>query len=110
MAFPQDYHSTDPRIGVARRHHLYDQTFQRAFKCAVEDVGIAKTVTPHTLRHCFATHLLQDGFNIRTVQDLLGHADLATTMICIHELKLGGGAVRNPFRLLVAPSRHQSGP
>lgn len=74
------------------RHHLYDETFQRAFKKAVGYAGIAKQATPHTLRHCFATHLLQRGNDIRTVQELLGHADVATTMICTHVLRLGGGA------------------
>jgi integron integrase len=98
--FPQATHSTDPRSGVVRRHHMYDQTFQRAFKRAVEQAAIYKPATPHTLRHSFATHLLIAGYDIRTVQDLLGHADVATTMIYTHVLKVGGGAVRSPFDTL----------
>ena len=98
--FPQDQLSTDPRSGVISRHHVYDQTFQRAFKRAVAAAGIAKPATPHTLRHCFATHLLQAGSDIRTVQELLGHSDVATTMIYTHVLKLGGGAVRSPLDAL----------
>lgn len=101
--FPQATHSTDPRSGVIRRHHLFDQTFQRAFKRAVQSAGIAKVATPHTLRHCFATHLLQGGYDIRTVQDLLGHADVATTMIYTHVLKIGGGGVRSPIDSMAMP-------
>ena len=107
--FPQDHLSADPRSGVIRRHHLYDQTFQRAFKRALGAAGVAKQATPHTLRHCFATHLLQSGHDIRTVQELLGHADVATTMIYTHVLKMGGGAVRSPLDTLVARGRAQSG-
>jgi integron integrase len=94
--FPQQTHSADPRSGVIRRHHLYDQTFQRAFKRAVERAGIAKVATPHTLRHSFATSVLQAGYDIRTVQELLGHADVGTTMIYTHVLKVGGRGVRSP--------------
>jgi integron integrase len=103
--FPQSTHSVDPRSGIVRRHHMFDQTFQRAFKRAVQAAGITKQATPHTLRHCFATHLLQAGSDIRTVQELLGHADVATTMIYTHVLKVGGLAVCSPTdRLAVATS------
>jgi len=78
------------------RHHLYDQTFQRAFRRAVEGAGIHKPATSHTLRHLLATHLLQAGYNIWTVQDLLGHFDVATTMIYTHVLKVGRSGVRSP--------------
>lgn len=119
--FPQATLSTDPRerpLGreardapppPLRRHHLYDQGFQRAFKRALGEAGIARPATPHTLRHSFATHLLQSGYDIRTVQELLGHADVSTTMIYTHVLKLGGGAVRSPLDQL-APSAPPAAP
>ncbi len=100
LVFAQHTHSTDPRSGVVRRHHMYDQTFQRAFKRAVEQAGITKPATPHTLRHSFATALLRSGYDIRTVQDLLGHSDVSTTMIYTHVLKVGGAGVRSPLDAL----------
>lgn len=99
--FPQATHATCPRTGVVRRHHLFDQTFQRAFKLAVQRAGITQPATPHTLRHCFATHLLQAGTDIRTVQSLLGHSDVSTTMIYTHVLKVAHGAVRSPLDALM---------
>jgi integron integrase len=98
--FPQDTVSVDPRSGITRRHHLHDDAFQRAFKRAAQRAGLDKPATPHTLRHSFATHLLQAGYDIRTVQELLGHSDVSTTMIYTHVLKVGGGAVRSPLDAL----------
>jgi integron integrase len=100
--FPQATLSADPRSAVVRRHHLYDQTFQRDFKRAVQAAGIVRPATPHTLRHAFATHLLQAGTDIRTVQKLLGHSDVSTTMIYTHVLEVAGGAVRSPLDALQA--------
>jgi integron integrase len=98
--FPAADHGVDPRTGEIRRHHVQDQTFQRAFKRAVNAVGLSKAATPHTLRHSFATHLLQARYDIRTVQELLGHSDVSTTMIYTHVLKVGGGGVQSPLDVL----------
>jgi integron integrase len=95
--FPADERSRDPRSGTIRRHHLSDQAFQRAMRQAVRDAGMVKLATPHTLRHSFATHLLEDGYDIRTVQELLGHSDVSTTMIYTHVLNRGGRAVVSPL-------------
>ncbi|GAB4570025.1 MAG: class 1 integron integrase IntI1 [Rhizobacter sp.] len=100
--FPQNRLAFDPRADqpTERRHHALEQTFQRAFKKALAQAGIVKPATPHTLRHSFATHLLQSGYDIRTVQELLGHSDVSTTMIYTHVLKVGGGGVRSPLDAL----------
>ena len=95
--FPADSRSIDPRSGVERRHHLGEQSVQRAVKVAVRKVGIEKRASCHTLRHSFATHLLERGMDIRTVQEQLGHKDIRTTQIYTHVLNRGGLAVVSPL-------------
>jgi integron integrase len=102
FVFPAARVCRDPRWGPPSRFHLHESAVQKGVAAAVRRSGIAKRVGPHTFRHCFATHLLEDGYDIRTVQELLGHKDVSTTMVYTHVLNLGALAVKSPAdRLLV---------
>jgi len=100
--FPSSGLSVDRETGVLRRHHLHEDRFQRAIKRAVALAGLDRQVSAHTLRHSFATHLLQAGTDIRTVQELLGHSDVSTTMIYTHVLRVAAGGTRSPLDVLAA--------
>lgn len=99
--FPATRLSTDPRSGSVRRHHGQEQAIQRAVKQAVRDVDLTKAATPHTFRHSFATHLLEGGYDIRTVQELLGRSDVSTTIIYTHVLSKGGKGMTSPLDKLL---------
>jgi integron integrase len=97
--FPAATRSVDPRNGKKRRHHLSETSVQKAVKKAIEKAAITKNASCHTFRHSFATHLLEQGYDIRTVQELLGHKDVRTTMIYTHVLNRGGHGVQSPIDL-----------
>ena len=97
FVFPSGNRSADPETGVIRRHHVHPDTLGRIVKRAAERAGIVKPVSSHTLRHSFATHLLERGYDIRTVQELLGHADVSTTMIYTHVMNKGARGVKSPL-------------
>jgi integron integrase len=95
--FPAAQPTVDPRSGVRRRHHIHEQSVQRQVRNAARAAGIDKPVSPHTFRHSFATHLLEAGYDIRTVQELLGHKDVSTTQLYTHVMAPGKNSVRSPF-------------
>ena len=105
FVFPSHKLSVDPKTGAVRRNHVYENFVIRGVKEAARAAGIAKHVSCHTLRHSFATHLLEGGYDIRTVQELLGHADVSTTMIYTHVLNKGGRGVASPLDCLVDQRR-----
>ncbi len=98
--FPSDRISEDPRSGKMRRHHLDESGLRKAVKQAARKAGITKKVGPHTFRHCFATHLLEADYDIRTIQELMGHKDVSTTMIYTHVMNKGGLGVKSPLDAL----------
>jgi len=104
FVFPASRVCRDPRWGPPSRFHLHGSAVQKAVTGAVRRSGIAKRIGPHTFRHCFATHLLESGYDIRTVQELLGHKDVTTTMVYTHVLNRGTLGVKSPADLLTAPA------
>ena len=98
--FPSHQRSIDPRSGKERRHHIHKTTILKAIRNARDRIGLAKMITPHVFRHSFATHLLEDGVNIRTVQTLLGHKDVKTTEIYTHVMDKSIAGVRSPLETL----------
>ena len=101
--FPSEKISKDPRSNKMRRHHIHESSLQRSVRQAVRKVDLQKPASPHTFRHSFATHLLEAGYDIRTVQELLGHKDVTTTMIYTHVLQKGGMGVKSPLDMLSIP-------
>ena len=101
--FPASTFTADPRTGARGRFHLHPTSVQRAVKTAVRALGLTKRVTCHTFRHSFATHLLEDGYDIRTIQELLGHRSVKTTMIYTHVLNRGGLGIRSPLDTIWEP-------
>jgi integrase len=97
FVFPSNHRSEDPCCGTIRRHHWYHTNLHRAIKQAARTINLTKPVSSHTLRHSFATHLIENGYDIRTVQELLGHKDVKTTQIYTHVLNRGGRGVRSPL-------------
>ena len=107
--FPASSHYLDPRTGIRRRHHLHESVIQRAVHEAVRRAGLAKAAGSHTFRHSFATHLLEDGYDIRTVQELLGRKDVKTTMVYTHVLNRGGLGAHSPLDRLRKPIPVETG-